>query len=73
MPGITGPIKIDAIASGGVFNVGDTLNVAPKTTNKNYSGAGAANTGDFIQTNNIVSNTNSLDNDILDSSNAANN
>ena len=73
MPSLTGPIKIDSVANGGVFNVGDTLNLAPKVTNKNYSGAGAANTGDFIQTNNYINATSTVDTDVSDSSNQGNN
>jgi len=73
MPSIAGPIKIDAINSGGVFNVGDTLNISPKSANKSYAGSGSFNTGDFLQINNGVSSTNTLDADGFDGSNLAGN
>lgn len=71
MPSITGPIKINAVS--GVFNVGDTLNIAPKDTSKTYAGSGSFSTGDFLQTNNGFSSTNTLDPDVSDSSNYSGN
>lgn len=73
MPSIAGPIKIDAISGGGVFNVGDTFNIAPKSASKSYAGSGSFNTGDFLQINNGVSSTNTLDADGFDGGNISGN
>ncbi|TCP31595.1 spore germination protein PF [Scopulibacillus darangshiensis] len=73
MPSIAGPIKINAIGSGGNFTVGDTLNISPKSTAKSYGGSGSFNTGDLLQTNNGLSSTNTMDSDLNDASNFANN
>ncbi|GMB08849.1 spore germination protein PF [Thermolongibacillus altinsuensis] len=73
MPAIVGPIKITTVSSGAVVQVGDSLYISPKTTAKTYSGAGAFNTGDFLQTNNGISLTNTLDSDVFDSNVKQNN
>ncbi|MBA2872053.1 spore germination protein PF [Anoxybacillus calidus] len=70
---IGGPIKITNVSGDGTVNFGDALQIAPKGTLKSNSGAGATNTGDFLQTNTFVSFTNTIDPDISDSSNKANN
>ncbi|HZG61551.1 MAG TPA: spore germination protein [Anoxybacillus sp.] len=70
---ISGPIKITNVSGDGTVNFGDALQIAPKGTLKANSGAGAANTGDFLQTNTFVSFTNTLDPDVADSNNTANN
>lgn len=67
MPSIAGPIKINSIGSSGVFNVGDALNIAPKSTSKTYAGSGSLNTGDWLQTYNAASSTNTNDPDVFDS------
>ncbi|MFC4617756.1 spore germination protein [Camelliibacillus cellulosilyticus] len=73
MPSIAGPIKINTVATGGVFHVGDSLNIAPKATSKTFAGSGGFNTGDFLQVNNFWSVTNALDPDVVDTDNIANN
>ena len=73
MPSIAGPIKINSISNGGVFQVGDTLNISPKNNSKTYLGAGGSNTGDFLQTNSVFSLTNTSDPDLVDSNDIANN
>jgi len=64
---IAGPIKITNVSSEGTVNFGDTLQIAPKSASKSFSGAGGGNTGDFLQTNTFVSFTNSIDPDVSDS------
>ncbi|MCZ0755385.1 spore germination protein [Anoxybacillus sp. J5B_2022] len=73
MPAVVGPIKITNIGSGAVFQVGDTLYIAPKIATKTLGGAGGFNTGDFIITNNGISLTNTFDPDVFDSNVAGNN
>lgn len=73
MPSIVGPIKINSIGSGAQVNFGDALNIAPKNISKSYGGAGAFPTGDLQFHYNLISNTNTLDPDVADSSIAGNN
>jgi spore germination protein PF len=73
MPAVVGPIKITNVSSGAVFQVGDTMYIAPKTATKTQGGSGGFNTGDFILTNNSISFTNSLDPDVFDNNVAGNN
>lgn len=73
MPAVVGPIKITNVSSGAVFQVGDTLYIAPKVATKTQGGSGGFNTGDFIITNNGISLTNSFDPDVFDSNVAGNN
>ncbi|MGG2199444.1 MULTISPECIES: spore germination protein [Paenibacillus] len=68
---ILAPIKITGNEGDLVF--GDVLQINPKTTSKFYSGSGGSNTGDFSATFTLISFTNTLDPDIADSNNAANN
>lgn len=68
---ILAPFKIVGAAGEVVF--GDVLQVNPKTTEKSYSGSGGNVTGDFTVTFSLVSLTNTLDTDAVDSSNTANN
>ncbi|OEH93542.1 spore germination protein [Bacillus solimangrovi] len=58
------PINIDSVS--GIVNFGDSLNTSPKRNLKLYSGAGGANIGNFVNTNNCISFTNNLDPDIID-------
>jgi spore germination protein PF len=67
---ILAPIKI---TGSGEMVFGDVLQVNPKSTSKSASGAGGGNTGDFSATFTLLSFTNTLDPDIADSNNAANN
>jgi spore germination protein PF len=73
MPAIVGPIKITTVSSGAVVQVGDSLYISPKMTAKTNSGSGSFNTGDFLQTNNGISLTNTLDSDVQDSNVKQNN
>jgi spore germination protein PF len=70
---IVGAVKVTHVSGNGTINVGDVLQIAPKSTAKTNSGGGGANTGDFLQTNTLLSVTNSFDPDISDSNNKANN
>ncbi|HZG61550.1 MAG TPA: spore germination protein [Anoxybacillus sp.] len=69
---IAGAVKVTHVSGNGTVNVGDVLQIAPKSTSKTNSGGGGANTGDFLQTNTFLSVTNSFDPDIIDSNNKAN-
>ncbi|MBA2874856.1 spore germination protein [Thermaerobacillus caldiproteolyticus] len=69
---IVGGVKVTSVAGNGTVNMGDVLQIAPKSTTKAYSGAGGGNTGDFLLTNTFCSVTNTLDSDLKDSSNVAN-
>ncbi|TCP31574.1 spore germination protein PF [Scopulibacillus darangshiensis] len=71
MPSIVGAVKINTVA--GTLTFGDTLNVAPKSVSKTFSGAGGFSTGDFHIENNLFSVTNTYDADINDANNAFNN
>ncbi|HEU4964361.1 MAG TPA: spore germination protein [Bacilli bacterium] len=66
MPAILGNLKVINVSSGGVLHIGDVGIISPKTTAKTYSGSGSFNTGDFPQTYNVVSSTNTNDNDVID-------
>jgi len=66
MPSIVGGVKIDSIGSGGIANFGDALYISPKSTSKSYAGSGSFNTGDFLNTNNGLSSTNTNDGDLME-------
>lgn len=68
---ILAPIKITG--NDGELVFGDVLQITPKSTTKTYSGSGGSNTGDFSANFNFISFTNTLDPDIADSNNTANN
>ncbi|RAK19527.1 spore germination protein GerPA/GerPF [Anoxybacillus vitaminiphilus] len=70
---IVGAVKVTNVGGNGTINVGDVLQIAPKSTNKSNLGGGGGNTGDFMMTNTVLSVTNSFDPDIIDSNNKANN
>lgn len=71
MPSIVGPLKINSV-SGGTVNFGDAFYIAPKSSSKTNSGSGSNNTGDFINTNNLISSTHPYDQDLFDQLIAAN-
>lgn len=71
MPAIVGNIKILSVGSSGIVNIGDAFNMAPKSTTKTFAGAGSFNTGDLPHNYNAVSNTNTFDPDVKDSSNTS--
>ncbi|UTR10079.1 spore germination protein [Evansella sp. LMS18] len=66
MPAIVGAIKVNAISSSGVFNVGDVFRIAPVSTAKTFSGAGSFNTGDNLNVRNNYSVTRVNDSDGVD-------
>lgn len=65
MPAIVGPIQIISV-SGGVVQFGDTVWDSPKSTSKVFSGSGGFNTGLLIISNNGISNTNTLNTNLVD-------
>ncbi len=71
MPAIIGPVSITSVG-GGVVTFGDTFYVSPKSAAKTASGSGSLNTGNFVNTNNGISGTNTLDPDLFDQNIAAN-
>jgi hypothetical protein len=74
MPAIViGGIKVTSVGGNGTVNMGDVLQIAPKSTSKTNSGAGGGNTGDFLQTNTFCSVTNTVDPDVLDAGVKGNN
>jgi hypothetical protein len=72
MPAFVGPVKLNSIRSNAIFTVGDTFSLSPKSTNKSSLGSGVANTGDFIETQNIFNITNFSDVDLFDQTNIMN-
>lgn len=66
MPAILGALKVISVGSAGVVHIGDVAVIAPKATAKTYAGSGSFNTGDFPSTYNVVSSTNTNDQDIFD-------
>jgi spore germination protein PF len=63
---VLGPIKIVSV-SGGTVLFGDTFFIAPKSASKAFEGSGCGVTGDFSATYNLLSNTNTIDADAVDS------
>jgi spore germination protein PF len=63
---IIGGIKVTHVSGNGTVNMGDVLQIAPKSTTKANSGAGGENSGDFLQTNTFCSVVNLLDPDAVD-------
>lgn len=72
MPAFIGPVQISNVG-GGTVQFGDALNIAPKSNSKSNSGSGAGNTAAFIMTNNGISATNHIDNNLIDQPNVGNN
>jgi spore germination protein PF len=70
---IIGGIKVTSVSGNGTVNMGDVLQIAPKSTTKANSGAGGGNTGDFLQTNTFCSVINIFDPDKKDSEVRGNN
>ncbi|WP_018131637.1 spore germination protein [Effusibacillus pohliae] len=66
MPAILGALKVISVGSGGVVHIGDVGIIAPKTATKTYAGSGSFNTGDFPSTYNVISSTNTNDQDLVD-------
>ncbi|MFC4182189.1 spore germination protein [Saccharococcus thermophilus] len=70
---IIGGIKVTNVSGNGTVNMGDVLQIAPKSTTKTNSGAGGANSGDFLQTNTFCSVVNLFDPDVSDAGVKGNN
>ncbi len=66
MPAIVGAVKINAMGSSAVFNIGDVYTISPDSTVKTFAGAGSFNTGDYITVRNEHSTTNTYDKDFAD-------
>jgi spore germination protein PA len=67
MPSIVGNIKIVSVSSSSIVHIGDSVALAPVSTNKSYAGSGSFNNGDLPKINNVVSSTNTNDQDLFDS------
>jgi hypothetical protein len=72
MPAFVGPVKLESIEDSAIFSVGDTFGLSPKSANKSSVGSGAANTGDFIETQNLFNITNFYDVDLIDQTDIVN-
>jgi spore germination protein PA len=72
MPAFVGVVKLNSIASSGVFHIGDVFAISPHSVTKTFAGAGSFNTGDGLHIYNYCSNTNTNDADIADENVAAN-
>jgi hypothetical protein len=72
MPAFVGPVQVDSIKSNAIFTVGDTFSLSPKSANKTSVGSGAANNGDYIETQNLFNITNFYDVDLFDQTNSFN-
>ncbi|UGB30083.1 spore germination protein [Metabacillus sp. B2-18] len=66
MPALVGPINLNRINDAAVFKVGDTFSLSPKSQSESSVGAGALNTGDYIEIENVFNITNFEDSDIVD-------
>jgi hypothetical protein len=67
MPAIVGNIKIVNVGPSSIVQIGDAIQLAPNSSSKTFAGAGSFNTGDFGNTNNAISSTNTNDPDVNDS------
>jgi hypothetical protein len=75
MPSLVGNIKIVNVGPSSIVQFGDSVQLSPQSSAKTNAGSGSFNTGDFSNTNNLISNTNTNDPDVADSvqSNVGNN
>ncbi|QAY66272.1 spore germination protein [Paenibacillus protaetiae] len=69
MPSIVGFVKIVSTGSGSVVQFGDALQLSPASNSKTYAGSGSFLTGSLTNSNNAVSATSTLDDDLLDNTN----
>ncbi|MGZ4134092.1 MAG: spore germination protein [Tumebacillaceae bacterium] len=73
MPSLVGgPIKFVSVSGGATVNFGDTGFIAPRTAAKSYSGAGGGLTGDFAASYTGISNTTTIDPDVIDNNTLSN-
>jgi len=74
MPAIVfGAVKVTNVSENGTFNLGDVLQIAPKSSSKANTGGGGSNTGDFMVVNVALSVTNTFTSNISDSNVKGNN
>jgi len=59
LPSIVGAVNINS--NSGTVNFGDTLNIAPKSTSKTFSGSGGGSIGNIVNVVNGISQTNTID------------
>ncbi|CAG7604986.1 putative spore germination protein GerPA [Paenibacillus solanacearum] len=71
MPAVVGAIKILSVGPSSIVHIGDSIQLAPTSTTKTFAGAGSFNTGDYVRTYSVVSNTNTIDNDVNDANNVS--
>ncbi|CAG7621717.1 spore germination protein [Paenibacillus allorhizosphaerae] len=71
MPAVVGAIKILSVGPSSIVHIGDSIQLAPTSTTKTFAGAGSFNTGDYVRTYSVVSNTNTYDNDVNDANNVS--
>lgn len=67
MPAIVGNISIVNVGPSSIVQIGDAIQLSPNSTSKTFAGSGSFNTGDFVNTNNAINNTNTNDPDVFDS------
>ncbi len=68
MPAIVGAVKINSLGNSAIFHIGDVFAMSPTAVAKTFAGAGSFNTGDGLRIYNQISNTNTNDRDLVDSS-----
>ncbi|NHN28293.1 spore germination protein [Paenibacillus agricola] len=66
MPAIVGSFKIVNVGPSSIVQIGDAVQLSPNSSSKTFAGAGSFLTGDFANTNNAISNTNTFDPDVND-------
>jgi hypothetical protein len=71
MPSIVGNVKILSVGPSSIVQFGDAIQLSPQSSSKTFAGAGSFNTGDLARTYNAVSNTNTYDPDVADSTQAS--
>ncbi|MFD1955887.1 spore germination protein [Paenibacillus thailandensis] len=69
MPSIVGFVKIVSTGASSIVQFGDALQLSPSSNSKTYAGSGSFLTGSLTNSNNAVSATSTLDDDLQDSTN----
>lgn len=69
MPSVVGFVKIISVGSSAIVQFGDALQLQPASNSKTYAGSGSFLTGSLANSNNAVSATSTLDDDLQDSTN----
>lgn len=72
MPAIVGVAQVITLGNSAIFHIGDVYKIMPISSAKTYSGAGSFNTGDGLSVYNRLSNTNAIDQDMIDQGNILN-